>query len=86
MPKTALRERSVEFLILIFSVPFKPIQPRTDSVMQQLKPLPYPVYFVNPESQRWSDLLTCHELPADLKSVYERWALLHESKKGQAWA
>lgn len=40
--------------------------------MQQLKPLPYPVYFVNPESQRWSDLLTCHELPADLESVYER--------------
>jgi hypothetical protein len=54
--------------------------------MQQLKPLPYPGYFINPQSERWSDLLTCHELPADLKSVYERWALLHESKKGQAWA
>jgi Glycosyl transferases group 1 len=40
--------------------------------MQQLKPLPHPVYFVNPESQRWSDLLNCNELPADLESVYER--------------
>lgn len=40
--------------------------------MQQLKPLPYPVYFVNPESQRWPDLLTRSELPTDLESVYER--------------
>ncbi len=40
--------------------------------MQQLKPLSYPVYFVNIDSQRWLDLLACDELPADLEPIYER--------------
>jgi Glycosyl transferases group 1 len=43
--------------------------------MLQLKPFPYPIYFVNINSRKWQDLLTHSELPDDLESVYQRCVL-----------
>jgi hypothetical protein len=40
--------------------------------MLQLKQLPYPVYFVNLNSEKWQDLLTHKDLPTDLELLYER--------------
>jgi hypothetical protein len=40
--------------------------------MSQLSQFPYPIYFVNLNSDKWQDLLTHPELPDDLKILYEK--------------
>jgi hypothetical protein len=40
--------------------------------MSKLEQLPYPIYFVNGEVDKWHDLLTLEQLPTDLGSIYER--------------
>jgi Glycosyl transferases group 1 len=62
-----IKSAFINFIDFSIFVPFV-----TSIIMQYLASLPYPVYFVNPDSWRWSDLMTCPELPADLESVYER--------------
>ncbi|PSB22413.1 hypothetical protein C7B61_19360 [filamentous cyanobacterium CCP1] len=42
------------------------------SLLKQLSPLPYPVYFVNKNADKFGDLMNGSPLPSDLKPYYEK--------------
>jgi hypothetical protein len=44
----------------------------SDHEVTQLSPLPYPVYFITKDVEKWGDLLDKDYLPDDLESVFSR--------------